>query len=54
MEDKRKKPTTAAERTHAVDNYPGAAVDHADDNDVDRRLVKERTCTLNNNPRNQK
>lgn len=30
---------------------PGVAVDKADDEMVDKALVKERTSTLNNNPR---
>ncbi len=38
----------------AADRYPGVAVDHDDHNDVDPKLVKERTRTLNNNPRNNK
>ncbi len=37
---------------HAIDNLPGAAVNHADDNADNKELVKERTRTLNNNPRN--
>lgn len=32
--------------------YPGVAVNDADDGKVDKNLVKERTATLNNNPRN--
>lgn len=32
--------------------YPGAAVDTGDKDKVNPQLVKERTCTLNNNPRN--
>lgn len=40
------------ERDKAIDNYPGAAIDRADDDKVDEELVKERTCMLNNNPRN--
>ncbi len=35
----------------AVDDLPGVAVDVADDETVDTDLVKERTKTLNNNPR---
>lgn len=31
---------------------PGAAIDNADSNKVNARLVDERTCALNNNPRN--
>lgn len=33
-------------------NNPGAAIDHADDNRVSKKLVDERTKTQNNNPRN--
>lgn len=29
----------------------GVAIDRADDNDVDSKLVKERTSVLDNNPR---
>ncbi|MCM1483187.1 MAG: hypothetical protein NC043_02555 [Muribaculaceae bacterium] len=39
----------------AVDNaleYSGVAIDIADDDKVTPELVKERTCTINNNPRN--
>lgn len=46
-----KKPTTAQEKT-STEIYPGAAVDINDDEKVDGKLVKERTRTLNNNPRN--
>lgn len=35
-----------------VEQYPGMSVNCADDNTVDPKLVKERTKTLNNNPRN--
>lgn len=35
-----------------VDDYPGVAINNADDEKVDKDLVKERTKTLNNNPRN--
>lgn len=36
----------------AVKEYPGVAVNSADNNDESRSLVKERTKTLNNNPEN--
>ncbi len=42
----------AAKHTHAMDNYPGAAIDSADCEHVTEAEVKERTKTLNNNPRN--
>lgn len=32
---------------------PGAAIDAADDDKVSPNLIKERTSTLNNNPRNE-
>ena len=38
--------------TSAEQQYPGAAVNAADKNKVSEKLEKERTCTLNNNPRN--
>lgn len=44
--------TKNAVREHAQENYPGAAIDRADDDKVDAELVKERTRTLNCNPRN--
>lgn len=34
------------------DYLPGAAIDTADDNQVDPKLVKQRTKRENNNPRN--
>lgn len=34
-----------------VAEYPGAALDSADDEKVKERLVKERTKTLDDNPR---
>ncbi len=43
----------AAEKVKdALGNLPGAAINKADDNKVSSKLEKERTCTLNNNPRN--
>lgn len=32
--------------------YPGVAIDAADHDKVDEKLVKERTRTIDNNPRN--
>ena len=32
--------------------YPGAAIDAADNDQENRRLEKQATCRLNNNPRN--
>lgn len=40
------------QRDDARQQYPGVAVNEADDGKVDKELVKERTRTLNNNPRN--
>lgn len=31
--------------------YPGAAIDNADNNKVTKKLVDESTCAINNNPR---
>ena len=42
---------TSAVKQSLRDN-PGAAIDSGDDDAVNPSLVKERTCTLNNNPRN--
>lgn len=39
-------------RTKAEQDLPGAAVNAADKDKVNEDLVKERTSTLNNNPRN--
>ncbi len=38
----------------AVDTYPGVAVNYGDDGKNDKALEKERTRTINNNPRNNK
>ncbi|MCM1349123.1 MAG: hypothetical protein NC338_06880 [Firmicutes bacterium] len=54
MEEKKKKCCATKKTTvsaDAIDEYPGVAVNKADDGKVDKKLVKERTCTLNNNPR---
>lgn len=40
-------------KTPAVDNLPGVEINVADGDKVDKKLVKERTQTLNNNPRNK-
>lgn len=47
-EDKRTPKDKASEK------YPGVAVNIGDDEKVNESLEKERTCTLNNNPRNNK
>ena len=36
----------------ALNNLPGMAINKADDGKVSEKLEKERTATLNNNPRN--
>lgn len=41
-------------RTRPADEYPGVAINKADDNKETEKEVKERTETLNNNPRNHK
>ena len=52
MDDKNK--PTEDQRKRAVYKYPGAAVEHDNEGRTDSKHVKDRTCTLNNNPRNQK
>lgn len=37
---------------NALKDLPGASIDIADDENVDAKVVTERTKTLNNNPRN--
>lgn len=39
------------DKNRAERDYPGAAVNEADKEKVNKKLVDERTCTLNNNPR---
>lgn len=51
MEENLNTKVTEAE-VKSVDRYAGASVDIADDETVDTALVKERTKTLNDNPRN--
>lgn len=48
METDKEKDLEKAEK-----KYPGAAIDNADEEEVSKKLVDERTCTLNNNPRNE-
>ncbi|MBD5209780.1 MAG: hypothetical protein HDS69_10685 [Bacteroidales bacterium] len=45
--------TTQSEIEEARRDLPGAAVNAADENADNSELVKERTATLNNNPRNE-
>lgn len=52
MENKRKCCTPKATDLKPQDIYSGASIDTADDNRTTKELVKERTATLNNNPRN--
>ncbi|MDE6345251.1 MAG: hypothetical protein K2L55_01110 [Muribaculaceae bacterium] len=51
--DKTDNKPTKEEREKAERQYPGAAVNEADNNADNKQLVKERTCELNNNPRNE-
>lgn len=51
--DKTDNKPTKEEREKAERQYPGAAVNEADNNADNKQLVKERTCKLNNNPRNE-
>ena len=39
-------------RQQARKDFPGAAINAADKDSVNKDLVKERTAALNNNPRN--
>ena len=39
-------------RQEAREDLPGAAINAADNDKVNEELVKERTSTINNNPRN--
>ncbi len=53
MKDRqRTRPTTDQCKNYAVDHFPGASVDHAGTGEVSQDMLKERTRTLNNNPRN--
>jgi len=52
MTDKKK--TTKENAAKAERQYPGIAVDHSNNEYADPALVKERTKTLGNNPRNYK
>lgn len=45
---------TRPKKIDAADEYPGIAINDGDKNRVSDTLVKERTRTLNNNPRNDK
>lgn len=42
----------SCKKQEAREDLPGAAVNAADNDKVNEDLVKERTSTLNNNPRN--
>jgi hypothetical protein len=56
METKRKCCKKAAaskeEKAQGAREYSGVAINRGDDNAVSPELVRERTSTLNNNPRN--
>lgn len=41
-----------SEQDKGARKYPGVAIDISDDEKVSAKAVKDRTCTLNNNPRN--
>ena len=47
-----KRKNKAEETVKDAGRYPGVAVNSADNNKTERTLEKERTATLNNNPRN--
>ena len=47
-----KETTCGCTKKEALQDLPGAAINTADDDAVNPELVKERTSTLNNNPRN--
>ncbi len=46
--------TTTRQEENAADRFPGAAVDYADSERVDPKMVKRDVKNLNNNPRNNK
>ncbi len=54
MKENRHDNPSDAQRDRAMNKYPGAAVDHANDGSADEKSVQERTCAQNNNPRNHK
>lgn len=51
--DKKDEKLPKSEIEKAEQTYPGVAINEADDDADTKELVKERTCTLNNNPRNE-
>lgn len=50
--DKENKDAAKKAVDKSLRDNPGAAINKADDNKVSAKLVDERTCTLNSNPRN--
>lgn len=50
MEKKTK--STGKQKAEGLEDYPGVAINEADKDKENPCLVKERTKTLNNNPRN--
>ena len=48
------KPTNTTDeiKNTSASEYPGVAIDIADNDKTNEKLVKERTATINNNPRN--
>ncbi len=51
--DKKDK-VTEQQETAAEKQYPGAAIDYADDERENTEMVKDDVKSLNNNPRNNK
>lgn len=52
MSEDKKSCGCSCNRDKALNDLPGAAINEADRDKVSEELVKERTKTLNNNPRN--
>lgn len=51
--DKKDGKLSKSELEKAAQKYPGVEINDADNDADNAKLVKERTCTLNNNPRNE-
>lgn len=54
MEEKKKRCCCRSKKQEAKasEDFPGVAINQGDADKVSKKLVKERTETLNNNPRN--
>lgn len=50
--NKRNIKSTESEIKRSLREYSGAAENSADDDRVNQQLIRERTATINNNPRN--